>query len=146
MALPIWISEAVAELVGVPLRLRAVVLDAKVTAPLKVLAPAKVCTPVVTKPGKEASALCKYRELPAITAPLALLVCESMVPIVVTPDELPNVSGTQLLPFHIKVADTPGERLTLPIVKLAVPTSFTYTTRPEVVLVGLGRVIFWPPV
>jgi hypothetical protein len=51
----------------------------------KVLAPARVWTPVVTRPAKEASALCRTRLLPTMTAPLAFLDWESSTPIVVTP-------------------------------------------------------------
>jgi hypothetical protein len=92
---------------------------------LKVLAPAKVWAPVLTNPGKEASAFCRNNVLPAITAPSELLGWESIVPIFVTPELLlPVVNATHELPFHIYVADDPGDNVTLPTLKLALPTLF----------------------
>jgi hypothetical protein len=41
---------------------------------LNVFAPANVCEPVDTKPSPDASAFCRYRLVPEITAPFALLV------------------------------------------------------------------------
>jgi hypothetical protein len=53
---------------------------------VKVLAPAQVWVPVETRPGKDASAVWRIKELPTMTAPSALLVCESIVPTALTPD------------------------------------------------------------
>ena len=64
--------------------LMVLVVVGAVMALLNVLAPANVCVPVDTRPTLVASAVCKYRLVPDITAPFALLVCESMVPTVFT--------------------------------------------------------------
>ena len=55
------------------------------TSPLKVLVPAKVWAPVLTRPTLVPSAVCRIRLLPEMTAPSALLGWESIVPMVSTP-------------------------------------------------------------
>jgi hypothetical protein len=64
-----------------------------VSKELKVLAPASVWAPVETMPAKEASAVCRTRELPTMTAPLVDLVWESRVPMEVTPEPEPPATS-----------------------------------------------------
>ena len=81
-----------------------------------------------------------------MTAPLAALVCESMVPILFTPvDDVPV--RTQPEPFQMKLALPPAEIVLPYMVKLALPLSeLTNATRPEVAVVGAGNVKVCPAV
>src|SRR5580704_5489200 len=79
--------------------------------------------------------------LPLMTAPFDDGLMPSKAPTVVTPELLlPLVRANQPLPFQIKEADEPGLKVSLPIVKLLLPTLFIYMIRPDVVTVGLGIV------
>ena len=112
---------------------------APVNNELNVLAPAKVWVVVLTKPTFVASAVCKYTLVPDITAPLALLVWLSIAPTMVTPVSRPALR--QAVPSHIYVADVPGTKVAVPIIKLLVALMFViYMMRPAVVVVGLGIV------
>src|SRR6185312_11497981 len=79
-------------------------------------------------------------DVPEMTAPSLLFVWLSSVPIVFTP--LPPVLvATQALPFQIKPIELPAVMVTPYIVNAALPlTLLTYTIRPEVVVVGFGKV------
>ena len=60
---------------------------------------------MVTSPGLVASADCRTKLVPVMTAPLALLVWVSMVPIVLTPDPpVPVPKATQAAPFQMNEA------------------------------------------
>ena len=74
-----------------------------VPAALNVLAPAKVCVPVVTTPPKDASAGCNVKVLVDMVAPLTLGAAP-MAAIVVTPPadvQLPQ-TGRMLIPWEIR--------------------------------------------
>ena len=91
---------------------------------MKVLAPAKVWVPVLTRPTLVASAVCRYRLEPTMTAPLALLVWVSMVPMVLTP-EPPVPVAIQEVPFQMSEAAAPGAMDTPYMVKAAEATLLT---------------------
>ena len=114
---------------------------------LKVFAPPNVCAPVETNPTLVASAVCKKIALEAITAPLALLVWESIAPTEVTPLPAPSMLvGVQAAPFQIYCCELPAAISTPCIEKLAIPTLETKTIRPAVAAVGAGNVRVWPAV
>lgn len=115
-----------------------------VSPPAKVLVPPKVWALVLTKPTFVASAVCRTRLLPLITAPLALLVCESIVPILLTP--VSTLTDTHAVPFQMKPCETPVAIEMPPITKLVEPILLINTTRPDVVTVGGGKLNDWPAV
>ncbi len=80
-----------------------------VTLPLNVLLPANVCTPVLTSPGFVPSAVWRYIPLPDTTAPSALFVWLSTVPINVTPLPAPSILvAVHAVPSYIYVCALPA--------------------------------------
>src|SRR5665213_1322566 len=112
------------------LTLKPVPAPLKMASARKVLAPPMFWVPVEIRPGLVPSATSKFRVEPVMVAPSLLFVSESIVPIDVTPELLlPVVKATHPVPFHIYEAADPVANVTLPIVKLVVPTLLTYIIR-----------------